>query len=141
MSMSQGDATPSQQVPVLTDVVEWHPSPGTDPVSEATLPPPAPPASPQAPQPATPPVTADGPDGAAGAPVAPSHDELVARVLSQIQRQADLMLDYRLRESLTPVLSRLADALVREARAELASTLRDVVARAVKEELARHRGG
>jgi aspartate oxidase len=51
----------------------------------------------------------------------------------------DLMLDYRLREILTPLLTRAADSVVREARSELASTLRDVVARAVAQELTRHR--
>ncbi len=45
--------------------------------------------------------------------------ELSERVLAEVQRQIDLMLDYRLREVLTPLLSRLADNLVRETRAEL----------------------
>ncbi len=68
-----------------------------------------------------------------------SEDELVARVLTDVQKQIDLMLESRLREMLAPALTRLTDALVRESRAELASTLRDVVARAVAQELSRHR--
>ena len=60
-------------------------------------------------------------------------------MLIDLQRQMDLMLDYRLREILTPLLARAADGIVREARSELASTLRDVVERAVALELARHR--
>ena len=68
-----------------------------------------------------------------------SDAELSERVLAEVQRQIDLMLDYRLREVLTPLLSRLADNLVRETRAELASTMREVVTRAVAQELARHR--
>jgi hypothetical protein len=68
-----------------------------------------------------------------------SEDQLVQRVLADLQRQIDLMLDYRLREVLTPLLTRTADSLIREARSELASTLRDVVTRAVAQELARHR--
>ncbi len=72
----------------------------------------------------------------------PSIDEeqLVARVLVDLQRHAELMLEYRLREAITPALSRLSEALVRELRLELAATLRDVVARSVSQELARQRG-
>jgi hypothetical protein len=68
-----------------------------------------------------------------------SEDQVVQRVLADVQRQVDLMLEYRLREVLAPILTRAADAVIREARAELASTLRDVVARAVTQELSRHR--
>jgi hypothetical protein len=73
---------------------------------------------------------------------APVIDEetLVERVLADVSRQVELMLEYRLRETLTPVLARATDALVREARNELAQTLRDVIARSVAQELARHRG-
>ena len=69
-----------------------------------------------------------------------SEEELVERVLADVQRQADQMLEYRLREALTPVLERLSEALVGDVRRELASTLRDVVSRSVAQELARHRG-
>jgi hypothetical protein len=60
-------------------------------------------------------------------------------VLLDVQRQIDLMLETRLRETLAPALARLTDALIRETRNELASTLRDVVVRAVSQELSRHR--
>jgi plasmid replication initiation protein len=73
-------------------------------------------------------------------PALPNEDDLVERVLADVSRQVELMLEYRLRETLTPVLARATDALVREARNELAQTLRDVIARAVAQELARHRG-
>ena len=69
----------------------------------------------------------------------PSADELTERILAEVQRQVDLMLEYRVREVLGPALSRLTDALVRETRGELASAVRDVVARAVAQELSRHR--
>jgi hypothetical protein len=124
--MSHSGASTTPQVPVLTDVVEWNAVVPAPPVTART-------------EVAAPVASEPLPAGLGAEP--PTHDELVARVLAQVQRQVDLMLDYRLRESLTPVLSRLADALVREARAELASTLRDVVARAVTEELARRQGG
>lgn len=68
-----------------------------------------------------------------------SEDQLVERILADIQRQVDMALEHRLREKLAPALTRLTDALVRESRAELASTLRDVVARAVAQELSLHR--
>lgn len=67
------------------------------------------------------------------------EDELVQRVLADLQRQIELMLEVKLREALAPALTRATDALMREARTELASTLRDVVARAVAAEIARHR--
>jgi len=76
---------------------------------------------------------------AAHAPEPSSEDQIVARVLADVQRQLDLVLESRVREALAPALTRLTDALVREARAELASTLRDVVQRAVSQELSRHR--
>jgi hypothetical protein len=68
------------------------------------------------------------------------EDELVQRVLADLQHQIELMLEYRLREALTPILTRATDSIIRDARAELASTLRDVVARAVAQEMSRHRG-
>jgi len=79
--------------------------------------------------------------GGAGAPHMPhvSDEQMIQRVLADVQRQVDLMLEYRLREILTPILTRAADSVIRDARHELASTLRDVVARAVAQELSRHR--
>ncbi len=68
-----------------------------------------------------------------------NEDQITQRVLAELERQVDLMLEYRLREVLTPLLTRATDGLIRDARTELASTLRDVVARAVAQELARHR--
>jgi hypothetical protein len=61
-------------------------------------------------------------------------------VLLDLQRQMDSMLEYRLREMLTPALARICEQLVRETRIELADTLRDVIDRAVAQELARLRG-
>ena len=66
---------------------------------------------------------------------------ITEQVLQSLQRQIDLMLEYRLREVLAPLLARAADGLVRDARTELAGTLREVIARAVAQELARQRGG
>lgn len=115
---------PPDRVPTLTEVVAW-------PESTAL---PAP-------------NTGFEPEAAAAAGAAPprsdastvNEEQLTQRILTDLHRQMDLMLDYRLREILTPLLTRAADSIVREARSELASTLRDVVARAVAQELARHR--
>ncbi len=63
--------------------------------------------------------------------------QLSQRVLADLQRQLDLMLEVRLREALAPVLARAADALIRDARKELTTTLRDAVSRSVAQELAR----
>jgi hypothetical protein len=70
----------------------------------------------------------------------PQAEPLTERVLADLQRQVDLMLETRMRETLAPALTRATDALVRDMRHELALTLREVVARAVAQELARHRG-
>lgn len=122
--MSNRGSLPPDRVPTLTEVVAWP----------ALAAPEAAPAVPTTP--AVIEVTAT----AAPTP-APSldTDQLTQRVLTDLHRQIDLMLDYRLREVLTPLLTRAADSIVREARVELASTLRDVVARVVAQELARHR--
>lgn len=69
------------------------------------------------------------------------ENELSGRVLEDLQKQLELMLEVRLREVLAPVLSRAADTLIRDARKELTSTLRDAVARSVAQELARRRSG
>ena len=74
---------------------------------------------------------------AAAAPI--DEDQLVQRVLLEIQRHVDLMIEFRLREALAPVLARAAQSIVDEARTELTATLRDVVSRAVAQEAARQR--
>jgi hypothetical protein len=122
------------------------------------LPLPQAPASPQLPllgMPATasqsrgvPPLAAAPSDGGLGADIfgdiadaapAEGDDQLARAVLADLQRHVDQMLEYRLRASLTPLLTQMADNLVRELRQELASTLRDVVKRAVGQEVARRR--
>jgi len=120
-----GAPLPPERVPTLTEVVSWPQAPASTPMrADAQLPLPS--------------VEAD----VVTAPLQAlrvADDEMVQGVLVEVQRQVELMLDYRLREVLTPLLARAADGIVRDARTELASTLRDVVARAVAQELARHR--
>jgi len=124
-----GATIPPDRVPTLTEVVSWPQAPAPMPTpmqGHAQLPLPS--------------VEADV--VAAQAPTQAlrvADEEMMQGVLVEVQRQVDLMLDYRLREVLTPLLARAADGIVRDARTELASTLRDVVARAVAQELARHR--
>ena len=155
--MSSGRPPPGS-IPTLTEVVPWPnvapPAPVTAPVV-VTAPMPA--AEPVAAAPAlvvTPPVTTPSPLPApvpvpvaalvAPAPASPVEvidaARLEQRVLADIQKQVDLMLEVRLREALAPVLVRTTDALVRDARKELTSTLRDIVAKAVAREL-EGRGG
>ena len=142
--MSGASPLPPDRVPTLTEVVDWpetaaatlssdepQVAPGTGDTGESLRD--APVATPAADAAAAP-----APERS-GTVVGVNDAELSERVLAEVQRQIDLMLDYRLREVLTPLLSRLADNLVRETRAELASTLREVVTRAVAQELARHR--
>ncbi|HMN77463.1 MAG TPA: hypothetical protein PKC97_15470 [Burkholderiaceae bacterium] len=68
-------------------------------------------------------------------------EQMIDRLLGDLQRDASLTLELRLREALAPVLARLADDLVRELRDKLQVTLREVVAQAASQELARRRAG
>lgn len=114
-------SVPPARVPTLTEIVRLPEA------APAEAPPPTAPAAP------APPLVERR------AQPSINEDQIVQRVLADLQRQIDLMLEVRMREVLAPVLTRTGDALVRDARAELASTLRDVVARAVAQELSRHR--
>ena len=154
--MSGGPGSrPPERVPTLTEVIAW---PESAPASAAAAAPSAsaiwsalplpnaePPPSAES-SPTVEPPTPLAPEAAAPPPrpmpaLRQPEEQLIHGVLAEVQRQVDLMLEYRLREVLTPLLTRAADTLVRDARAELASALRDVVDRAVAQEIARHRGG
>ena len=130
--MSVGRSKPPQRVPTLTEVVEIPAA--TPPRDEPPIP---------VGETIHAPVTeADVATlVAAQSAAVPQLDEeqLTQRVLVELQRHVDVLLEQRLRESLTPALARLTDSLVREMRIELASTLRELVARAVTQELSRHR--
>ena len=135
--MSSGRPPPGS-IPTLTEVVSWPAvvPPVTAPAAVAPVeaaPVPMPMPMPM-PEPAPTPI----PHGPVPAPVVQAINEvqLQQRVLADIQKQVDLMLDVRLREALAPALARATDALVRDARKELASTLRDIVAKAVEREIA-----
>ncbi len=132
MSEHEQEPVPPQHVPTLTEVVEWPQA-----VLPATGAAPNPSPSTSAAPPSPPLSSSSG----HRADAVPSEAQLVQRILADLQRQTELMLDYRMRELLTPLLARVTDNLIREVRGELASTLRDMVARAVAQELARHRGG
>ena len=148
---------PPHRLPVLTEVVPSARS-APPPVAEVVeaAPPPRAPVAPPAAQPASPAFAATAPAAltpqlpplppppapraaAAAAPL--SEDVIVQRVLADVQRQLDLVFEYKLRELLAPTLARIADSLIRDTRNELATTLREIVTRAVAQELQRTRGG
>jgi hypothetical protein len=60
-------------------------------------------------------------------------------VLSDVQKQIDSMLEFRLKEAMAPLLARHTEAIARDLRDELNRTLKDVVARSVAQELAKLR--
>jgi hypothetical protein len=128
--VSDRESGPPQNVPTLTEVVIWPQALPSGAASILLAPPGAAAESSEPFEPAEP-----------SEPFAslPSDDELVQRVLADLQRQVDLMLEYRLREVLAPLLARATDSLIREARGELTSALREMVARAVAQEMSRHR--
>jgi len=132
--MTGGPGMPPDRVPTLTEMVAWPAEAMTADVVSG-------PAGTVA-EPVL--VSVAEPVAAAPSPVHPvlpaiTEAQLTQHILTDVQRQIDLMLEYRLREALAPVLARATDNLVRESRSELASTLRDVVARAVAQEMSRHR--
>ena len=145
--MSTGKPPPGT-IPTLTEVVSWPDAPVPAPA-------PAPPApGPVAAVPAAPALASPAAAAAAQAPVAPAaappsvsapapmldEAQLVQRVLGDVQRQVDLMLEVRLREALAPILVRATDAMVRDARKELTAALREIVSTSVARELARGDG-
>lgn len=65
--------------------------------------------------------------------------QIAQRVLNDVQKQIDGLLDFRLREAIGPILARHSEALVRDLREELGRTMRDVVARSVAQEVAKLR--
>lgn len=114
----------AERLPTLTEVVELaqtHPPLLRD---DATA----------TPVPATLPV-----DVQVDMPVPITEEQVINRVLTDLQIQIDLMFESRLREVFAPLLARAAERLVRDARSELASTLHAAVALAVTKELERHR--
>jgi hypothetical protein len=125
--MTTGRPLPPTRVPTLTEVVKL---PEAAPAAAEVTPPAA--------TPEPPPVPPFLERRANWPPI--QEEQIVQRVFADLQRQIDLMLETRMRETLTPVLNRASDALVRDLRHELASTLRDVIAHAVAQEIARHRG-
>jgi hypothetical protein len=136
--MSGVPAAPPSRVPTLTEVLAWPdaeapPAPPDQGVPPTGSHPPTDIRPPPAPRPEADLVPTPMP------PLRMAEDQVIQGVLAEVQRQVELMLEYRVRETLTPLLNRAADTIVREARTELASTLRDVVARAVAQELLRHR--
>ena len=134
--MSGPGSIPPERVPTLTEVVAWPESTSKG----APLPDLPVPAAPGGAEPvAATPTPTPTPTPTRSLPPGVSEEQLVERVLADLQRQVDLMLDYRMREVLTPILSRAVDGILRDTRQELASTLRDAVARAVAQELSRHR--
>jgi hypothetical protein len=128
-------AQPPRSVPVLTEVVvmptaapevvEEYPSFAPDPAYAATAPAPL----------------GEWPSGSRAAvappPIAVDEAMLTQRVLADLDKQLDLMFEQRLRETLTPVLTRMTDTLVREMRNQLATSLRELVTKAVSLELDR----
>lgn len=129
--MTGPNSPPSSHVPTLTEVVAWP--------EAATGQAPGPHSSMEAQT-----LEANLVAVSASAPIAPApptmtDEQIVQRVMTELQHQIDLILEYRLRETLTPLLVRAADNVVRDARNELASTLRDLVATVVAQELTRHR--
>lgn len=68
-----------------------------------------------------------------------SEAQVSQRILTDVQRQIDSMLEFRLRESMQPLLAQFTETLMQDLRDELSRTMRDVVTRAVAQEVAKLR--
>jgi hypothetical protein len=135
--MSAPMRPPTNAVPTLTDVVGFD-SPVSGPVDEAgSLA--APPTAAVLPLRAGLTVSAETPRSLFESTAAIDEDQLVQRVLVDVQRQVDRMFEFRVREAIGPAFARLLEGFLQETRHDLELTLRDVVRRAVAQELARHR--
>ncbi len=122
---------PASGVPTLTEVVEDDltdlPAPSPDDTRDGAAP-----------------AWQAGHEAPAGMPEPESTSEraeqqLIERVLGDVQRQISPLIEQRLRETLMPVLARWSDSLVDESREALAAVLRDVVEQAVAREFERQR--
>ena len=151
------DWPPAELAPKNGPVEERPLAPAPQPVREPPnepLPEHDPPAAPE-PAPESPPGPVDEPpppplhaqfrEGAGSmqrsTPTVLDERQLTERVLAELQRQIESVLEYRMREVLTPILSRATDAIVRDARSALTASLRDLVAQSVAQELRRQRDG
>ena len=135
------ETVPVQSAPVAPPIPAPAPTPvAAAPESVHAVEPIAPPAPVQAavpaPVPATPAMSAAAPATTTRPTTAsPADVQLTQRVLADLQRQVELMLEVRLREALAPILARASDALVRDARKELTAAMRDIVSRSIAREL------
>jgi hypothetical protein len=127
--MSTERAGPPESVPTLTEEVTLPPATTSQLV----------PADPGDAAVHAAPIVSAAPAVEASIGVGWSEDRITERILADVQHQVEAVLEYRMREMLTPILTRATDALVRDTRNELTRVLRDVVARAVAQELQRRR--
>ena len=107
------------------------------PALPAPVNPTRPPLAPSAVAAAAPSPSAAVAPGSAAKGAGASEVQLTQRVLADLQRQVELMLEVRLREALAPILARASDALVRDAKKELTAAMRDIVSRSIARELGR----
>ena len=68
------------------------------------------------------------------------EEQLVSRVAHEVTRQADRLLEHRLREAIEPALAQAAEVLLRDLRAELSASLHELVSSSVRQELERQIG-
>ncbi len=121
-------------VPVLTEVLAVQATEVTAAVpqrAEAALAPPWPGESRGEASPAV--------QGTSDAADLPSETQLAARVLEDLHRQVDLMIEHQLQQTLEGVLHRLTHDFAAQARDAVHEALHDVVQRAVRQELERTR--
>ena len=158
-------ALPPMRVPTLTEVLDWPPaelvvehpamarsdSPAEgelatcteDAVEPATAAPllesPSEPANEPAPMLVDEAWVGDRPAEQAVPTLPFDETVLTQRLLLDLQRHVDTLLEQQIRASMQPLLNRLADTLALQAREELASAVRDMVALAVSREMIRLR--
>ena len=113
-------------VPTLTEVVDMSPA--------------APVVAPEAPEPPAAVVVDEvAPEPAETITPEINEAQLAQKILVDVQKRIDSMLEFRLRESMQPLLAQFIETLMADLREELSRTMRDVVNRSVAQELAKWR--
>jgi hypothetical protein len=125
---------PPRQVPTLTEVVDVNAQQGEEAPEQ---PQDAPVAS--TPVAARPPLVPRRPLASTLVQAMVSEEQLTQRVLLDLQKHVEQVLEQRVRETVEPALVRLADAMVNDTRDQLAAVLHELIANAVAQELARHK--
>lgn len=134
------ESNPDTGIPLLTEIISPVPKTGiteriTERIPERVGP--VPPTANKPSQKETAPPAARTADAWVDGEWSRLEQQVTERVLRQLVRRIDLVLEQRVRDSLADVLQTAVDRLTAEIRQGLQEALQDVISRAVSDEIAR----